>query len=80
MKTKYLLVFSLLAALAAHAVEVDGIAARVGHDVEEVADRLMDAMLAYGRGEDIDRALWDIHGDMLCIVADLSTMDQDKEA
>ena len=58
----------------------DGIAARVGQDVEEVADRLMDAMLAYGRGEDIDRALWDIHGDMLCIVADLSTMDQDKEA
>ena len=33
MKTKYLLVFSFLAALAAHAVEVDGIAARVGSSV-----------------------------------------------
>lgn len=33
LKAKYLLVFSLLTALAAHAVEVDGIAARVGSSV-----------------------------------------------
>ncbi len=51
MKTKYLLVFSLLAALAAHAVEVDGIAARVGSSVILKSD-VIGEMRRAGAGPD----------------------------
>lgn len=49
----------------------DGIhAAHVGHDLEEVADKLIEAIKANRRGEDIDGLLFDIHGDVCSIIAD----------
>lgn len=57
----------------------DGIAAHVGHDLEEVADRLMGAIEAYGRGEDIRAELFGIRGDVLTVMADLLTMDPEEE-
>ena len=49
----------------------DGIhAAHVGHDLEEVADKLIEAIEANRRGEDIDGLLFDIHGDVCSIIAD----------
>ena len=52
----------------------DGIhAAHVGHDLEEVADKLIAAIEANRRGEDIDGALFDIHGDVCSIMADIQT-------
>lgn len=49
----------------------DGIyAARVGHDLEEVADKIIAAIEANRRGEDVDAALFDIHGDVCSIMAD----------
>lgn len=49
----------------------DGIhAARVGHDLEEIADKLLAAIEANRRGEDIDGLLFDIHGDVCCLIAD----------
>ena len=54
----------------------DGIyAARVGHDLEEVADKLMDAIEADMRGEDIRGALFNIHGDVCSIIADMQTAE-----
>ena len=51
MKAKYLLVFSLLTALAAFAVEVDGIAARVGSSVILKSD-VIGEMRRAGAGPD----------------------------
>ena len=49
----------------------DGIhAAHVGHDLEEIADKLIAAIEANRRGEDIDGLLFDIHGDVCCLIAD----------
>lgn len=49
----------------------DGVhAARVGHDLEEIADKLIAAIEANRRGEDIDGLLFDIHGDVCCLIAD----------
>lgn len=56
----------------------DGLhAARVGHDLEEIADKLMEAIKANRRGEDIDGLLFDIHGDVCCLIAD--NMRQEAE-
>ena len=56
----------------------DGLhAAHVGHDLEELADRLMASILAYSRGEDVYAALYDIHGDMCCLMADISTSGEE---
>jgi len=52
----------------------DGIhAAHVGHDLEEIADKLMAAILAYSRGEDVYGALYDVHGDVCSLMADITT-------
>ena len=49
----------------------DGLhAARVGHDLEEIADKLIAAIEANRRGEDIDGLLFEIHGDVCCLIAD----------
>lgn len=60
----------------------DGIrAAQVGRELEDVADRIMEAIKANRRGEDIDGALFEIHGDVWTILADLGTFDpEDEEA
>ena len=48
-----------------------GIAARVGHDLEEVTDKLMEIIEANDRGEDVREALFNIHTDVICIMSDL---------
>lgn len=54
----------------------DGIyAGRIGHDLEEVADKLMDAIEADMRGEDIRGTLFNIHGDVCSIIADMQTAE-----
>lgn len=60
----------------------DGIrAAQVGRELEDVADRIMEAIEANRRGEDIDGALFEIHVDVWDILADLGTLDpENKEA
>lgn len=52
----------------------DGIhSAHVGHDLEEIADKLIEAIEASGRGEDVRGLLYDIHGDVCCLMADIQT-------
>lgn len=53
-------------------------AAHVGRDLESVADRIIEALEANGRGEDVRGILWDVHGDVCSIMADIST-DTDGE-
>ena len=57
----------------------DGIAAHVGHDLEEVADKLIAAIEAERRGEDVRGRLYDIHGDVCSIMGDLMSFDPDEE-
>ena len=53
----------------------DGIhAAHVGHDLEEIAAKLMAAMEASGRGEDVGGMLYDISGDVFSLMADISSV------
>lgn len=59
----------------------DGIAAQVGHDLEDIADKIMAAIGASRRGEDVTAALYDVHMDVVNVMADLLTMNpEDEEA
>lgn len=59
----------------------DGIAADVGHDLEEIADEIMDVISASERGEDVTAALYGVHMDVVDVMADLLTMNpEDEEA
>ena len=58
----------------------DGIAAHVGHDLEDIADRIMAAIEADRRGENVGAELFSIHGDVVSVMADLLTMDPDEDA
>lgn len=52
----------------------DGIhASHVGHDLEEIADKLIAAIEAEAHGEDLRGKLYEIHGDLCCVMADIST-------
>lgn len=57
----------------------DGIAADVGHDLEEIADRTMAAIEAYGRGEDIRAELFGICEDVFNVMGDLMAMEPDEK-
>lgn len=48
-------------------------AARVGHDLEEIAAKLMTAMRANARGEDVGAMLLDIRGDVCALIGDVSS-------
>lgn len=55
----------------------DGIhAAYVGQDLEEVSDKLIAAIEANANGEDVRGMLYDIHGDVVCILADITTEEE----
>ena len=56
----------------------DGIAARVGSELEGVADKVMLAIERGRRGEDVDGLLFDVHTDLLAIAADLMTVNPDE--
>lgn len=57
----------------------DGIyAAQVGRDLEDVADRLIEALEAERKGEDVRGILWGVHGDVCSIMADISTDAADE--
>lgn len=59
----------------------DGIAAHVGHDLEDIADKIMAAIGASRRGEDVTAALYNVHMDVVSVMADLLTMNpEDEEA
>lgn len=49
----------------------DGIAAHVGRDLEEIAGKLLAAIEADRRGEDVRSALYEIHGDVVNVMADI---------
>lgn len=49
----------------------DGIAAHVGRDLEEIADKLLAAIEADRRGEDVRSALYEIHGDVVNVISDM---------
>lgn len=57
----------------------DGIAANVGHDLENVADKLMDAIVALRRGEDATAKLYDAHMDLCNVIGDLLSMNPEEE-
>lgn len=52
--------------------------ANVGHDLEGVADKLMDAIVALRRGEDATAKLYDAHMDLCSVIGDLLSMDPDE--
>lgn len=58
----------------------DGIAAHVGHDLEDVADKLMDAIVALRRGEDATAKLYDAHMDLCSVIGDLLSMNPTADA
>lgn len=49
----------------------DGIAAHVGRDLEEIAGKLLAAIEASRRGEDVTAALYDIHMDVVNVISDM---------
>lgn len=57
----------------------DGIAADVGHDLEEIDDKIMAAIEADRRGEAVGAALHDIHMGVLSVMGDLMAMEPDEE-
>lgn len=52
----------------------DGLAASFGTELEDVSERLMVAMLACKRGEDVTATLFEIHDDLCMVVGDMLSM------
>lgn len=59
----------------------DGIAAHVGRDLEETAGKLLAAIEASRRGEDVTAALYDIHMDVVNVISDMmaGTLNEEPE-
>lgn len=52
----------------------DGLAASFGTGLEDATDRLMEAMLASERGEDVTATLFEIHDALCMVVGDMLSM------
>ena len=56
----------------------DGLAASFGTELEDATDRLMVAILASKKGEDVTATLFEIHDDLCDVVGDMLSMCTDE--
>lgn len=58
----------------------DGLAASFGTELEEVTDQLMDMVSKASRGEDVTADLYDVHGTLCMMMADMYAIGYDADA